>query len=195
MTAVSHEKIKNKLKPNSKIATASIILVLTTLITLTALNTQENQDDQGFNRADLMFMNMMIVHHNQAIEMAEMAENRTENENILELSNNISKAQREENRQMTKWMQNQGFEPGNHHRMAGMASEQQMQQLRENNGTEFNHLFAKLMIEHHQGGIAMAEQFHQTGKNTELKQMQQQMIDAQTEEIKKMRKWQREDQL
>ena len=156
--------------------------------------TIENSGEE-FNRNDVMFMNMMIVHHDQAIEMAELAENRTENENIIELSNNISNAQREENRQMAEWMKKLGYSSSNHHPVAGMASEREMQQLRNSNGSEFNQLFAELMITHHEGGIAMAQNFRQNGQNQELKQMQQQMIDTQTEEIQKMEEWQREDQL
>jgi len=143
-----------------------------------------------FNRNDVMFMNMMIVHHDQAIEMAEMAENRTNNSKILELSENISKAQRSENGQMREWMNNLGYEPGNHHPMAGMASEAEMQRLEDSKNSEFDRMFAELMIEHHEGGIEMARSFREDGRHTELKEMQTKMIETQEREIKKMRRWQ-----
>lgn len=143
-----------------------------------------------FNRNDVMFMNMMIVHHDQAIEMADLAENRTNNSKILELSENISKAQRAENSQMREWMNNLGYNPGNHHRMAGMASRMEMQRLENSKNSEFDRMFAELMIEHHEGGIEMARSFREDGRHTELKEMQTKMIETQEREIKKMRKWQ-----
>lgn len=171
------------------------ILVLALLAGLAVTQTGQKQSDSDFNRNDVMFMNMMIVHHAQAIEMAELSENRTSNEKILELSNNISEAQRSENRQMREWMNQLGYEAGNHHPMAGMATEDEMEQLRESNGSEYNQLFAELMIEHHQGGIAMAQNFYNSGQNTELREMQGKMIQAQQTEIEKMRRWKEENQL
>lgn len=143
-----------------------------------------------FNRNDLMFMNMMVVHHDQAIEMAELAGNRTDSEKILQLADNISEAQRAENKQMNEWMQSMGYQPGNHHRMAGMASPEEMQRLETSEGSKFDRLFAELMIEHHRGGIEMARNFREVGKHSELKEMQTQMIETQQMEIEKMQKWQ-----
>lgn len=142
-----------------------------------------------FNRQDLMFMNMMIVHHDQAIEMAELAANRTDNEKVLELADNISKAQKAENRQMTEWMRSMGYKPGNHHRMAGMATPEEMQELENSEGADFDRLFAELMIEHHRGGIEMARNFREVGKHPRLKDMQTEMIETQQEEIEKMQNW------
>ncbi len=154
---------------------------------------ESNFDEKEFNRQDLMFMNMMIVHHDQAIRMAELSENRTDNENILELSDNISEAQRSENEQMTTWMNELGYEPGNHHPMAGMATEEEMQTLKNTEGENFDTLFAELMIEHHRGGIEMARSFREVGKHSELKAMQTQMIETQQNEIDKMEKWQNQE--
>jgi uncharacterized protein (DUF305 family) len=143
-----------------------------------------------FNRADVMFMNMMIIHHDQAIEMAELAPNRTDNENILELSRNISKAQRAENEQMAEWLRELGYQrPVRGHRMAGMASQEQMQRLENSSGREFDRLFSELMITHHRGGIQMAQSFIQRGRNPELIEMEKGMVRAQTEEIEKMKEW------
>lgn len=158
-------------------------------------NPEVQSSEEQFNQNDVMFMNMMIVHHDQAIEMSKLAENRTDNKNILELSRNISEAQKSENQQMTEWMRSIGLEPGNHHPMAGMASGEEMQQLRNSEGSEFNQLFAELMIEHHKGGIEMAKNFRETGRHSELKEMQGQMVETQQKEIGKMREWQKEDRL
>lgn len=184
------EKVRDISHQNKK----SILILTALVIGVTAvLGVPEfsgNGNSQEFNRNDMMFMNMMIVHHDQAIEMAELAEERTDNEKILGLADNISEAQKRENRQMREWMENLGMRYGNHHPMAGMASQMEMQRLRNSNGSEFNELFAELMIRHHEGGIAMSQDFKASGQHGELKEMQQQMIEAQQREIEKMQNWQ-----
>ena len=147
-------------------------------------------DNSDFNRPDLMFMNMMIIHHNQAIEMSEMAENRTENSNILRLSENISEAQKEENRKMADWLKEVGHNPpARGHRMAGMASEQEMEELRQSEGQEFDLLFSELMIRHHEGGIQMARAEVQNGRSEKVTELADLMIKVQQEEIDKMETW------
>lgn len=177
---------------NGKLAVVALILLVSTAFLLTSLLGERDSlsPDNDFNRADVMFMNMMIIHHDQAIEMAELAPNRTDNENILKLSRNISKAQRAENEQMAEWLGEIGYQrPTNGHRMAGMASQEQMQQLMDSEGSEFDQLFAELMITHHRGGIQMAQSFSQRGRNQELIEMEKQMIETQQKEIKLMQQW------
>lgn len=193
---IEREKIRKLLNKNRVKLGISFLLVIGVLASsLFVREGADGSEDDGFNQADLMFMNMMNVHHDQAIEMAELSKNRTNNENILNLSRNISEAQKAENHQMSEWMTNLGYKSGNHHPMAGMASENEMQKLRDSNGSEFNKNFAKLMIEHHEGGIEMAQNFHDAGRNSELRKMQQNMIQKQQTEIEKMNKWLEEDQL
>ncbi len=189
------DKLSEKISPGMFFAAAVIVLGLAAVPALLELSDREQSPSESseFNRNDLMFMNMMIVHHDQAIEMAEMAENRTDNEKVLQLAQNISKAQRAENQQMTEWMQKMGYEPRTHHRMAGMASPQEMDALKDSEGAEFDRLFAELMIEHHKGGIEMARNFREVGKHSELRQMQTQMIETQQKEIEKMQKWQEQE--
>jgi uncharacterized protein (DUF305 family) len=190
--------LQESLGDNRKKVAVISIMVAAALIFLAAffmpLNGPQVDDssESGFNRADLMFMNMMIIHHDQAIEMAELAENRTDNENILELSENISEAQRAENRQMAEWLREQGYQrPRDGHRMAGMASEKQIQELRSSKGSQFDRKFAELMIGHHEGGIRMAWSFSRRGSHPELLEMEEEMIETQEKEIKKMQDWQK----
>ncbi len=178
---------------NKKILFAVIgALLLALLLSYGMFNPSNQASDQAsdFNRADLMFMNMMIIHHDQAIEMAEMAENRTENQNILELSRNISQAQTEENQKMSDWLREAGFSrPMRGHRMAGMATQQEMNELSQRRGREFDLLFSELMIEHHEGGIQMARTEVQNGKSEKVIELAQGMIEAQQEEVEKMETW------
>lgn len=174
------------------ILASSIVLALVLGASYMALEAPNQPQEQGseFNRADLMFMNMMIVHHDQAIEMAELAENRTSNRNILDLSENISEAQRYENRKMSEWLREAGINPPTGgHRMAGMATRQEMNNLRQSEGREFDMLFSELMIEHHQGGIQMARAEVQNGKSTKVKDLAGKMVRVQQEEVDKMQNW------
>lgn len=187
------ESLTESLK-NGRKTTVVLVIALASLLFLfafTNISPEEGTSDNSFNRADVMFMNMMIVHHDQAIEMAELAPNRTDNENILELAGNITEAQREENEQMAEWLRELGYQrPRDGHRMAGMASQAQLQKLRNSDGKEFDRLFSDLMITHHRGGIQMAQTFSQRGSNPELIQMEKQMIETQQNEIQMMQKWQ-----
>ena len=191
LIGVNWENLKQTVMERKKLlGLAAVILVAAVATGALGIYDSGGSNSQEFNRNDAMFMNMMIVHHDQAIEMAELSKIRTENENILELSQNISRAQTRENEQMKAWMNELGLSYGNHHRMAGMATREEMQQLRNSNGSQFNELFAQLMIEHHEGGIAMAQNFRDAGQHQELREMQKGMIDAQTREIELMRRWQ-----
>lgn len=178
------ERISALFRDKRKILFIAVVL---SGIIATGLLYDSPSDTLEFNRPDVMFMNMMIVHHDQAIEMAELAPNRTENQDILELADNISRAQRAENEQMSEWLNELGYRrPGRDHRMAGMATQEEMSRLENSSGSEFDTLFAKLMIEHHQGGIQMARTFSERGRNQELGEMQQEMIEVQTQEIQQM---------
>ncbi|QKQ98382.1 DUF305 domain-containing protein [Candidatus Nanohaloarchaea archaeon] len=190
-------KLRESLKDNRRKVAVTALIAGAALIFLVAffvpLNNApaKNSSETGFNRADLMFMNMMIIHHDQAIEMAELAPNRTDNENILELSRNISEAQRAENEQMAEWLRELGYQrPVRGHRMAGMASQEEMQRLKNSSGRGFDRLFSELMIRHHRGGIQMAQAFSRRGSYPELIQMEKQMIEAQQKEIQLMQEWQ-----
>ena len=175
----------------TKILAAFIALVFLGLILVNSIYVDSNPAaSTGFNREDIMFMNMMIVHHDQAIEMAELAPNRTDNENILELSSNISEAQRTENEKMASWLRELGYQrPVRGHRMAGMASQEEMRRLENSSDREFDRLFAELMIRHHRGGIQMAQNFIRSGRNPELLELEKGMVRAQKAEIEKMLSW------
>ncbi|WP_415840295.1 DUF305 domain-containing protein, partial [Nocardiopsis gilva] len=74
-----------------------------------------------------------------------------------------------------------------HSQMPGMATEKQMDDLSKATGTEFDELFAELMIAHHQGGVDMAEDISIDGKNTAILKFAGDVIAEQNAEIKRMR--------
>ena len=120
----------------------------------------------GASAADAMFAQMMIPHHQQAVEMSTLAETRASSPKIKALAAEIKEAQQPEIDQMTAWLEEWGIpvmpmdeamsEHGGHG-MSGMLTDDQMQQLADASGPEFDRLFAEFMILHHEGAIDMAE--------------------------------------
>ena len=80
-----------------------------------------------------------------------------------------------------------GMDPGGMGQMSGMMDPQQMQQLGQATGAEFDRLFLQMMIKHHEGAITMARTELTDGQNPEANQLAQQIIDAQQAEIQEMK--------
>lgn len=122
--------------------------------------------DTRYAPGDVMFMQGMIVHHQQAVDMAALVAERTNNEAVVAIAGRIDASQEDEITFMREWLEERG-EPltmegmGHaHHTMQGMASPEQMAALAAANGTEFDRMFLDLMIAHHQGAIDMVDDLH-----------------------------------
>jgi len=122
--------------------------------------------DTSYTDADVQFMQDMIPHHHQAIQMAELVSDRTNRPELLDVAGRIDASQADEIEFMQGWLRERGEdvpEPTAHdamhttHKMAGMASPQQMADLAAAEGTDFDRLFLQLMIAHHEGAVAMVE--------------------------------------
>ena len=126
----------------------------------------------SFVKADVDFLQGMIVHHRQAILISEFAENRTNNKSILDLADRIESSQDDEIDFMESWLLDRGqsiessmsghkAEKGDHSEqhlnMAGMASPSELKELEESESTSFDKLFLKLMINHHDGALEMVK--------------------------------------
>ena len=116
--------------------------------------------------ADAMFAQMMIPHHEQAVEMSTLAETRASDPEIKALAAQIKGAQQPEIDQMKAWLEEWGVPvmPGmdamdmhGGHGMSGMLTDEQMGELAAASGPEFDALYARYMIEHHKGAIDMAQ--------------------------------------
>ncbi|CAN5459618.1 DUF305 domain-containing protein [soil metagenome] len=160
---------------------------------------------------DVEFMQGMIMHHAQAVEMTAMIESRTKNKNIRLLGARISQSQAEEMKFMKRWLEARG-EPvemkmssmpdshshGNHstahqgHQMLmpGMLSAQQMSELRKAKGAEFDKLFLTGLIQHHNGALVMVKDLFDTagaGQDAELFNFSTDVDTSQRAEINIMR--------
>ncbi|HCA60090.1 MAG TPA: DUF305 domain-containing protein [Blastocatellia bacterium] len=149
---------------------------------------------------DVEFMQGMIMHHAQAVEMTALIAGRTTNRDILLLGERISKSQEDEIAFMIRWLElrNQPTETkahgssshgGGSHRMPGMLSAAQMNELRNAKGSEFDRLFLEGMIQHHEGALVMVKDLFETagaGQDAELFNFATDVDSGQRAEIKTM---------
>ena len=114
-------------------------------------------------RADVVFMQGMIPHHAQALEMAALVGARNARREVRLMAERIEVSQRDEIRWMRQWLADHGAEApgehahhGTHAAMVGMATPAQMAGLAAATGSAFDRLFFELMIRHHEGALSMA---------------------------------------
>lgn len=131
-----------------------LLLAAISILMLSGCATSE-QTDSEFSTSDINFAEMMIPHHEQAIEMSEIAFKNTVNPEVLQLAQEIKDAQAPEIDSMKSWA---GVKVSTHagHMMDGMLSKDELNALQEASGAEFDQLFLQGMIKHHQGAIEMA---------------------------------------
>jgi uncharacterized protein (DUF305 family) len=125
----------------------------------------------GYTPDDVQFMQNMIPHHHQALQMAELVEDRTNRPELIDVAGRINGSQQDEITFMRDWLTERGEtapDPADHtgmqmdHGMSGMATPEQMTALAEAEGTNFDRLFLDLMITHHEGAITMVEELQGT---------------------------------
>lgn len=119
--------------------------------------------------ADIKFMQGMIGHHAQAVEMVALINDRTANPAMKLLGMRIQVSQEDEMNMMRSWLKDHGAEiPGPHHHhtkegfMPGMLTQEEMDKLAAAKGVEFDRLFLMGMIKHHGGAITMVEELFKT---------------------------------
>lgn len=138
---------------------------------------------------DIEFMQGMIMHHAQAVEMTDMIAERTNDRDIILLGERIRRSQADEIAFMKRWLAFRGEKPlptsgghaghdhGGHSTssskslMPGMLSPEQMRELREAKGQDFDRLFLEGMIQHHEGALMMVKDLFDTagaGQDAEL---------------------------
>lgn len=122
----------------------------------------------SYTPADVAFMQNMIVHHQQAVDMAKLVKERTNTEELQTIAGRIEASQADEIAFMQTWLKERG-EPledpmmkGHgehlHHMMKGMASPEALKALAAAKGTDFDKQFLTLMIAHHEGAVDMVEE-------------------------------------
>jgi uncharacterized protein (DUF305 family) len=127
----------------------------------------------GFNEADVAFTQNMLMHHQQALEMAEQAETAASDPELAELAAGIAANLEPEITTMTGWLTTWGepMEPAGGHEgmsMPGMASEDEMAALVEASGVEFDRTFTRMMVAHHGGAVQMCQDVQSQGINVDV---------------------------
>lgn len=194
---------------------ASAALLLTAALTLTGcggegsgMNGGSAQPAQEFNEADVTFAQEMIPHHVQAIEMAQLAEDRGESDEVKQLAVDVGAAQGPEIEQLTAWLEEWDAdgpsESGDHDghgdmgdddtggdtddssEVSGMMSEDDMAMLEDASGAEFDQMFLEMMIDHHRGAVSMAEIEVDEGEHADAIAMAKRIVTTQEDEIRQM---------
>lgn len=156
---------------------------------------------------DIKFMQGMIMHHAQAVEMTAMINERTQNKDIRLLGARISQSQSDEMKFMRRWLATRGealsmpmpeMKSSHSHGsnmsehqmlMPGMLSTKQMEALSKSKGSEFDKLFLTGMIQHHNGALTMVKVMFDTagaGQDAELFNFASDVDSGQRAEIKRM---------
>ena len=151
-----------------------------------------------FTPADVRFMQGMIAHHAQAIEMAALLPERTRRDDMRLLAKRIDVSQADEIRMMQRWLEARGQEvpgPHAHHApgaplMPGMLTTGEMSRLAAASGAAFDRLFLELMIKHHEGALTMVQELYSSagaGQESEIHAFASDVVADQKMEIDRMR--------
>ncbi len=152
----------------------------------------------SYSRDDVTFMQDMIPHHNQAVQMAALVAERTNSQELISIADRIDASQADEIKFMGEWLQARGEKVpeaiAHHamhisHDMAGMASPEDMARLAAASATDFDRLFLELMIEHHKGALTMVRDLlSRSGSAYDpvLFQFVNDIVNDQTSEIERM---------
>lgn len=193
------------------IATAAAVVAITAFTTGCSSNTADaptpaqssaSQTVTG-NAAEIAFAQLMIPHHQQAVEMADLALQDSDSAQIKSLATQIKSAQGPEITQMQGWLTqwgaptgmpttaDSGDMPGMD--MGGMSSDgmmtsEQMSSLGSARGADFNKMWLEMMISHHEGAIQMAQDVKAQATNPQVVQLADDIIASQTAEIATMKK-------
>ncbi|MDE8586034.1 DUF305 domain-containing protein [Arthrobacter sp. NQ4] len=144
------------------------------------------------NQADIMFAQMMIPHHSQAVDMSDIILAKSDvPAEVTALATKIKGAQAPEIEQMTGWLSGWGapnaMSDHSGHGMSGMVDDAGIDKLKSATATEAAKLFLQQMIGHHEGAIDMAQQEIGAGKSPEAVKLGHDIVDAQQAEITQMK--------
>jgi len=143
---------------------------------------------QNLGMNEIMFAQMMIPHHEQAISMSEIALKKSRNQGVLKLSRQIKSLQSSEKSQLTYWLKATDSSMTMDHdmKMSGMLSIKELASLKKLTGNEFDRTFLQLMIKHHQGALEALDLISDS-RNVEAKTLAKAINSAQSKEITSMK--------
>lgn len=159
----------------------------------TPMSASDTSTTADGRQGDIMFAQMMIPHHEQAITMADLALDPSAKASgqVRDFAKDIKDAQDLEIQTMEGWLEDwdaptassSGMDHG-----SGMMTQEEMSKLESATGAEFDKQWLTLMIKHHQGAVTMAEQVLTTTEDDAVERMAKAIVKAQKAEIKAMQR-------
>jgi uncharacterized protein (DUF305 family) len=149
-----------------------------------------SSSNANYTGADIMFLQMMIPHHQQAIDISNLAMKNSQDPELLELAKIIARDQAAEIKQMKAWLKDAGASEDMGHSMdgmGGMLNGDDLAALNAATGKEFDTLWLKGMTEHHDGAIDMTQMI-EDAQNADIKAFGTKVIKDQSEQIAQMKK-------
>ena len=164
-----------------------------------AMDVENNSSDSSLLGSDVMFLEMMIPHHQQAVDISDLAISRSKDTELVELAKKIRDGQAAEIIQMKNWladagdssMMGHGMNHGMNHSMGdgmgGMLTESELNTLKSLSGSKFDIYWLKGMIAHHEGALHMVTMIRDSNRS-EIQNFGEEIISVQTAEIEQMKK-------
>jgi uncharacterized protein (DUF305 family) len=200
-------------RTGSPLRTALLAVIAVGLVLLggglaVALGIGRGPEAPAADSVDVGFSRDMAAHHTQGVEMANLALERSDDPAVRGLAFDIAETQNNQVGRMHGWLALWGHSPtggdvmawmgsggghGGHDMeamdgglMPGMATEEELAELRELSGTEFDVQFLRLMTRHHQGGLDMAVYAEENGETSVVRNLARAIADSQTAETELM---------
>jgi uncharacterized protein (DUF305 family) len=149
-----------------------------------------SSSNANYTGADVMFLQMMIPHHQQAIDISNLAMKASSDSELVELAKIIARDQAAEIKQMKAWLKDAGASEDMGHSMdgmGGMLNDDELAALSAATGKEFDTVWLKGMTEHHDGAIHMTQMI-EDAQNADIKAFGTKVIKDQSDQIAQMKK-------
>lgn len=149
---------------------------------------------------DLQFLDTMSAHHQSAIEMAQLVEQRSSHGELKQMAKKMIDDQQGEIKQMMGWKQQWYADKGDavNMKMPGMMESMKgmsMEKMDASSGDQFDAMFLDMMSKHHLGAVKMAQEAQKKSQHKEIKDLAKKVVDEQKKEIAQMAKWKKERKL
>ena len=158
------------------------------------MGSDRNNGSSDLSGADIMFLEMMIPHHQQAIDMSIVAIAKSQDSELIALATDIKEGQSAEIIKMESWLGDADSGHGMGHSMegsmggsmGGMLTDAELSDLNAATGKNFDLLWLKGMTAHHDGAIHMSQMI-EDAKNSEIKRFGENIVSAQSAQIEQMK--------
>lgn len=186
------------------LGSAGLLTAVAVLVSVASLAMYVSDRPPGEDSAEVGFARDMAVHHAQAVEMAQIVRENTDDPEIRNMASDMAITQQGQIGRMQGWlsvwglpisgsgerMQWMGHEVEG--RMPGMASPEELNELRNAEGEEADEIFLRLMIPHHRAAVPMSEAVLERSNNEAVTELAEAIIASQSSEIQTMREMREE---